>query len=33
MNTANLQLEGVFAVLAAFFGALRDKGTFNDNVQ
>ncbi|MBY6240295.1 hypothetical protein [Methylosinus sp. Sm6] len=26
MNTANLQLEGVYAVLAALFGALRDKG-------
>jgi hypothetical protein len=26
MNTANLQLEGVYAVLAALLGALRDKG-------
>ncbi|WP_018267945.1 hypothetical protein [Methylosinus sp. LW4] len=26
MNTANLQLEGVYAILAALFGALRDKG-------
>jgi hypothetical protein len=26
MNTANLQLEGVYAVLAALFGTLRDKG-------
>jgi hypothetical protein len=26
MNTANLQLEGVYAVLAALFGALRDRG-------
>ncbi|PWB84068.1 MAG: hypothetical protein C3F11_03225 [Methylocystaceae bacterium] len=26
MNTANLQLEGVYAVLAALVGALRDKG-------
>lgn len=25
MNTANLQLEGVYAVLAALIGALRDK--------
>lgn len=28
MNTANLQLEGVYAVLAALVGALRDKGVF-----
>jgi hypothetical protein len=26
MNTANLQLEGLYATLAALFGALRDKG-------
>lgn len=26
MNTANLQLEGVYAIIAALFGALRDKG-------
>jgi hypothetical protein len=26
MNTANLQLEGVYAVLAAFIGAIRDTG-------
>lgn len=25
MNTANLQLEGVYAILAALFSALRDK--------
>ena len=30
MNTANLQLEGVYAVLAALFGALRDKGVCSD---
>jgi hypothetical protein len=28
MNTANLQLEGIYAVLAAFIGALREKGIF-----
>jgi hypothetical protein len=28
MNTANLQLEGVYGVLAALLGALRDKGLF-----
>jgi hypothetical protein len=26
MNTANLQLEGVYAVLAAFLAAVREKG-------
>ncbi len=26
MNTANLQLEGVYAVLAALLAAVRDKG-------
>jgi hypothetical protein len=26
MNTANLQLEGVYAVLAALIGVIRDKG-------
>jgi hypothetical protein len=26
MNTANLQLEGLYATLTALFGALRDKG-------
>ncbi|MBG0810312.1 hypothetical protein IY145_13070 [Methylosinus sp. H3A] len=26
MNTANLQLEGVYAILSALFGALRDRG-------
>jgi hypothetical protein len=26
MNTANLQLEGVYAILAALFGAVQDKG-------
>jgi hypothetical protein len=30
MNTANLQLEGVYAVLAALFSALREKGVCND---
>ena len=29
MNTANLQLEGVYAVLAAFFGVVRDKGVLS----
>jgi hypothetical protein len=29
MNTANLQLEGVYAVLTAFFGVVRDKGVLN----
>lgn len=29
MNTANLQLEGVYAVLAALIGALRDKGVMH----
>jgi hypothetical protein len=28
MNTANLQLEGLYATLVALFGALRDKGLF-----
>ncbi|MBI1866701.1 MAG: hypothetical protein HYS06_00075 [Methylocystis sp.] len=31
MNTANLQLEGVYAVLAALLGAMRDKGVLNDD--
>lgn len=26
MNTANLQLEGMYAILAALVGAIRDKG-------
>lgn len=26
MNTANLQLEGVYAILAALLGAIQDKG-------
>ncbi len=30
MNTANLQLEGVYAVLAALLVALRDKGVLNN---
>lgn len=30
MNTANLQLEGVYAVLAALLGALRDKQLLRD---
>jgi len=30
MNTANLQLEGVHAVLAALFLALRDKAVLSD---
>jgi uncharacterized protein HemY len=30
MNTANLQLEGVYAVLAALLGAIRDKKLFSD---
>lgn len=29
MNTANLQLEGVYAVLAAMLAAFRDKGVLN----
>jgi hypothetical protein len=29
MNTANLQLEGVYAVLAALLAAVRDKGVLN----
>jgi hypothetical protein len=29
MNTANLQLEGVYAILAALFGAMRDKGVLS----
>jgi len=29
MNTANLQLEGVYAVLAALLTAVRDKGVLN----
>jgi len=30
MNTANMQLEGVYAVLAAFLHALRDKAVLSD---
>ena len=30
MNTANLQLEGVYAVLAALLHALRDKAVLSD---
>ncbi len=30
MNTANMQLEGVYAVLAALFHALRDKAVLSD---
>jgi hypothetical protein len=30
MNTANLQLEGVYAVLAALLHALRDKAVMSD---
>jgi hypothetical protein len=30
MNTANLQLEGLYATLTALFGALRDKGVFDE---
>lgn len=30
MNTANMQLEGVYAVLAALLHALRDKAILND---
>ena len=29
MNTANLQLEGVYAVLSALLTAVRDKGVLN----
>ena len=29
MNTANLQLEGVYAILAALRGAVRDKGVLS----
>ena len=29
MNTANLQLEGVYAILAALLGAVRDKGVLS----
>ena len=29
MNTANLQLEGMYAVLAALVGAMREKGLLN----
>ncbi|HXY58563.1 MAG TPA: hypothetical protein VEH76_08280 [Methylocystis sp.] len=29
MNTANLQLEGVYAVLAALLAAVRDKGVLD----
>jgi len=31
MNTANLQLEGVYAVLAALLAAVRDKGVMNND--
>jgi hypothetical protein len=31
MNTANLQLEGVYAVLAALFQALVDKKVLSEN--
>jgi hypothetical protein len=31
MNTANLQLEGVYAVLAALLVAVRDKGVLNND--
>ena len=30
MNTANLQLEGVYAVLAALLEAIRDKGVLSE---
>lgn len=30
MNTANLQLEGLYATLVALFGALREKGLFDE---
>ena len=30
VNTANLQLEGVYLTLAALLGAIRDKGVLND---
>jgi len=30
MNTANLQLEGVYAVLTALFSAIRDKGVLTE---
>lgn len=30
MNTANMQLEGVYAVLAALLHALRDKAVLSD---
>ena len=29
MNTANLQLEGVYAILAALLGAVRNKGVLS----
>jgi hypothetical protein len=29
MNTANLQLEGIYTILAALVGALREKGLLN----
>jgi hypothetical protein len=29
MNTANLQLEGVYAILAALLNAIREKGLLN----
>jgi len=31
MNTANLQLEGVYAVLAALLVAVREKGVMNND--
>jgi hypothetical protein len=31
MNTANLQLEGVYAVLAALLAAVRDKGLMDSD--
>ena len=31
MNTANLQLEGVYAVLAALLVAVKDKGVLNSD--
>jgi hypothetical protein len=30
MNTANLQLEGIYAVMAALIGAMREKGLLHD---
>jgi hypothetical protein len=30
MNTANLQLEGVYAILSALLGIIREKGLLNE---